>query len=136
LVWVNKNFPGNDFYSKSWTKSSKFRGKSKNFRKILMPTDLNLILLKSLRGTRAPFAHSSLRQCYTVIIEKKYQIMWKFLEVFKNYRKKNSQCMKQQIWQNLKIRWHLQFDKFSKSWIKFRFILEKLLEFIFWLKKI
>jgi hypothetical protein len=49
------------FIANSGAKSSKFRGKSKNLRKILMPTDLNLVFLKSL-GTRAPFAHSCLRQ--------------------------------------------------------------------------
>jgi hypothetical protein len=60
------------FIANSGTKSSKFRGKSKNFRKILMPTDLNLVFFKSL-GTTVPFAHSWLRRRVTptVIIEKK-----------------------------------------------------------------
>jgi hypothetical protein len=57
------------FIANSGVKSSKFRGKSKNFRKILMPTDLNLVLLKS-QGVRTPFAHRWLQQCFTVIIEK------------------------------------------------------------------
>ncbi len=62
------------FIANSEDKSSKFRGKSKKFRKILMPTDLNLVILKSL-GSRAHFAHSWLRQRLTVIILKKHQIM-------------------------------------------------------------
>ncbi len=54
----------------------------------------------------AGYGSAILLYCYTaILIEKTYQIMSKFVEVFKNDRKK--------------------FLKFSKSWIKFRFILEK-----------
>jgi hypothetical protein len=42
------------FIANSGAKSSKFRGKSKNFRKILMPTDLNLAFLKSMGGGLEP----------------------------------------------------------------------------------
>jgi hypothetical protein len=34
-----------------------------------------LSLFKVSMGLKAPFAHSWLRQCYTIIIEKMYQIM-------------------------------------------------------------
>jgi hypothetical protein len=51
------------FVVNSGAKSSKFRRKNKNFRKILMPTNLHLFFLKSLEGARVPFAHSWLWQC-------------------------------------------------------------------------
>jgi hypothetical protein len=38
------------FKANSGAKSSKFKEKSKNFREILMPTDLNLVFLKRLGG--------------------------------------------------------------------------------------
>ncbi len=42
------------FVVNSGAKSSKFRRKNKNFRKILMPTSLHLVFLKSLEGLESP----------------------------------------------------------------------------------
>ncbi len=42
------------FKANSGAKSSKFKEKSKNFREILMPTDLNLVFLKPLGELESP----------------------------------------------------------------------------------
>jgi hypothetical protein len=99
-----------------------------------MLTDLNLVFLKSLGGL-SPLPYSWLRQCYTVIIEKKYQIMGKFSEVFKNNRKIFLKVWNNRFDKTYRLDDIYSFGNFSKSWIKFIFILEKLSKFIFSWKK-
>ncbi len=137
MVWVNTNFPGNHFYNKFWAKSTKFRGKSKNFWKMLMLTDLNLVFLKSLGSQKLKKSLPDSQKtslvslfkvsgglsslCPELVTAVLYCNYWKKVsnnvKVFgsiQKWQKNISQSMKQQIWQNLQIRWHLQFWQFFK----------------------